>query len=224
MKNWMATSFCARPRRVREARAGEAPHDHGGRDALDERRETPADERDRAGGMPCQTPTPPSTRHVEEARPRQHDGHAGGALPAGVADRRRRAGGLAIGSSNPSRSCGHRAREHRGEECDARLGQRVHDHLPVTARAHEPGGAQLAHMMRDQLVRALAHPREVADAQLAPVPQCGGDRQAGGSASAFAASAARQLDRRRPLRRSASARGRSRHSRSHVSGEDMRTL
>ena len=61
---------------------------------------------------------------------------------------------------------------------DPRLGQFVHDHLAVATRAHEPGSAQLPNVVGHELVRALAHPGEIADAQFAPLTQSDRDREA----------------------------------------------
>src|SRR5438128_2342839 len=61
--------------------------------------------------------------------------------------------------------------EHRGEERGALHCQVVHDHLPFPTRMDDPGTAERTNVVRDELVGALDHPGEVADAQLAASSQ-----------------------------------------------------
>ena len=68
--------------------------------------------------------------------------------------------------------------ENGGQKRGPRLGQFVHDHLAVATRAHESGSAQLPNVVGHELVRALAHPGEIADAQFAPLTQSDRDREA----------------------------------------------
>ena len=120
------------------------------------------------------TPSRPSAR-----RPRSPFPPRGSARPFRMHAARRALAGGAIGSSTGpliARATFPRSRT-RGKQRRALLGQRVHDHLPVAARAHQPGRAQRADVMRDEVLRALARPTQVAHAQLAAVAQSHRDRQ-----------------------------------------------
>ncbi len=52
----------------------------------------------------------------------------------------------------------------------------VHDHLPVTAGVHEPGGAEQPEVMGDEVMGPLDDPGQIAHAQLAAIPKRGDER------------------------------------------------
>ena len=111
-------------------------------------------------------------------------------------------------------------REHGARRAPALVGERVHHHLSLPARAHDAVRAHGAYVMRDEVLGALDDPGEIADTQLVGFGQRAASVSRVGSASARAfppATRPRPTSSRR--RRSRSAVGRSRQSRSQRSSD-----
>lgn len=65
------------------------------------------------------------------------------------------------------------------EQLPTRGGERVHDHLPITPRSHEPCASKGANVVGDEVRGALDDPGEIADAQLVGCRQGRRDREPG---------------------------------------------
>ena len=199
--------------------AGEAPDDDRRGEALDRRVETEADQGHGAGHDPGEDRYRALGRHVREAEPGEPPDPRRQPKALGVAQRRTDTG-RGWSRADPRR-------QDRLEERSPRVGQRVHHHLPVPARCHQPGGAKRPRVVGDQLVRALGDPGEIADAEFLTIAD--GRRHS---------EACRVTEGLGPLGRglqlvrrpgvgpsTASAFGRSRQSRSHESSEaDIRLI
>jgi hypothetical protein len=70
--------------------------------------------------------------------------------------------------------------EHRVDENGSLAGQLIHHHLPVAPRTSQASLAESAKMMRNQILRALADPGQVADAQLTAISQDDGESETRG--------------------------------------------
>lgn len=154
--------------------SGQPDDDDDGGGGLDGGPDGPGNDADGVCLHPGDDPEHPLGQHPHQADARQPARSPGGAQP----------GGFSLAS--PRRNRGHEEQrrsvglmpapgsQRRGPLLTGSRPASVSEYItifPLAVGAHEPGGAELADMMGDQLLRALAHPREVADTQLAAVAQ-----------------------------------------------------
>ena len=204
------------------ARAGEAPDDDHAGEPLDRRVQAEADQRDRAGHDAGDERDDALDAHHAQRQPGQQPHatrRARGSAPARssrLAPPRRASPAAARRALMRSRAAAVTA----ASSARPRSVSVVHHHLALARRDGQAGGTQCADVVGDELLVACDDPRQIAHARLSGLGQRESDGEPGRVGQRLRAGGPAVQDSRAPgsLRRTASAFGRSRQSRSQVSG------